>query len=231
MDKDNAERFLAAHARIEKKMMEMCGATKYIPFATALSQCARDDLTISHYQEDLREFNELRNSIVHLRDRAEEIIAVPTDRAVADIEKIADLVESEARVLKYASQPVITVRMDNTVEEAWKLMEQMETSKLPVYGDKGYIGLLTTESIARWALTTDQSRRKVADVLTTGKKNKVAFVGKKCSRKTVLSAFQDSLSHGAPIVAVIITETGSRSQKPVGIITGADLPRITADFL
>lgn len=65
--KSNAERFLDAYAQIEAKMTSLCRETKYVPFSQLLSRLSSHNHVISNNQEELREYSELRNALVHMR--------------------------------------------------------------------------------------------------------------------------------------------------------------------
>lgn len=122
---DNARRFLDAYASIEHELSTMARETRYIPFSQLLSMCAKHSWVVSHHQEELREFNELRNAIVHLRDSRNEIIAQPTDQAVQDIERLAKLLTGDDTLLQYASKPVKTVSLQDTIPSAYTLMKSL----------------------------------------------------------------------------------------------------------
>ena len=110
-------------------------------------------------------------------------------------------------------------------------MEKLNTAKIPVYDNGAYCGLLTTEAIAKWAIKGNQKDRSVHNVLGEDGKNRVAFVSRTTGVKAVLNAYQENLMKGTPLLAVIVTEHGKRSENPAGIITPADLPRIYDDII
>ena len=148
----NAERFLDAYARIEKILYEIIRETKYVPFSQMITRASRENLIISSRANDLRQYHELRNAIVHNRGKENEVIAQPCDSVTDDIEKIADLLEAKHDLLSIASAPVVTVGRNDSIADAYRLMRKMNTSKIPVYQDGVYAGLVTMDEIAGWAL-------------------------------------------------------------------------------
>ena len=68
----NAERFLDAYARIEKILYEIIRETKYVPFSQMITRASRENLIISSRANDLRQYHELRNAIVHNRGKENE---------------------------------------------------------------------------------------------------------------------------------------------------------------
>ena len=89
--KSNAERFLDAYAQLETKMASLAKETRYVPFSQLLSRLAPHNRIIANNQEELREYSELRNALVHMRGVKQEIIAQPCDSVVENIERIADM--------------------------------------------------------------------------------------------------------------------------------------------
>lgn len=222
----NAERFLNAYARIERKMGHIARETRYVPFGQLLSRCARENRVILNRQEDLREYNELRNAIVHQRGKNNEIIAEPTDSVTEDIERIADLLEADVSILQYSSHPVRCVSTKDDIRKTFQLMIEMGTSKIPVYDDGAYRGIVTVEEIARWGLETDHSDHTVQSILTQRKNERVLFLKRNSSIESAIHGFESALNHGTALLAIIITEHGNLNEPPLGIITVADLPKI-----
>lgn len=224
--KSNAQRFLDAYSGIEKKLAEQIRETRYIPFSQLIYRCAKNNYVVSNNLETLREYNELRNAIVHTRGEENEIIAQPCDSVVENIERILRLLSMEDSILNYACRPVKTVKLTDDIHSAFALMEKMETSKIPVYEDKTYKGILTAGMVASWALHTDQETGTVADAMIAKKTETVIFIGKNGNIQQVIKAFENALHKGNTLLAILITEHGNKNEKPLGIITLADLPKI-----
>ena len=152
----NAERFLNAYAQCEKKLAELAEQPKYIPFSQLVARCANRSRVVALNQQSLREYNELRNAIVHIRGSEKEIIAEPCDSVTEDIERIAKLLTEPHDILKYASMPVKTVHIDTSIRDAFHLMQEMDTSKVPVYKGQNFVGMITLDEIAKVAMQEKQ---------------------------------------------------------------------------
>lgn len=224
--KSNAERFLDAYSAIEKKLAEMVKETRYIPFSQLIMRCAKNSHVVSSNLETLREYNELRNAIVHTRGERNEIIAQPCDSVVDNIERIQRLLSLDESVLNYACRPVKTVGLDDDIHDVFALMEKMETSKIPVYEGKTYKGILTVGMIASWALHSDSQEGTVRDAMAAKDKDVVIFISKNGNIQQVIKAFENALHKGNTLLAILITEHGNKNERPLGIITLADLPKI-----
>ena len=108
-------------------------------------------------------------------------------------------------------------------------METMGSSKLPVYAQGGFHALLTMEMIARWTLHQSRTNQPLSGVVSDclyfkDKKERVLFLPRTADVTEAQDLFEASLHRGVSISAILITESGSAHQKPIGIITVADLP-------
>ena len=219
----NAERFLNAYAQCEKKLAELAEQPKYIPFSQLVARCANRSRVVALNQQSLREYNELRNAIVHIRGSEKEIIAEPCDSVTEDIERIA---KEPHDILKYASMPVKTVHIDTSIRDAFHLMQEMDTSKVPVYKGQNFVGMITLDEIAKVAMQGKTDNTVVSDVLSSTKNSRVVFTSKSNNVDVVLRYFDKAREEGITLLAILITESGKPSEKPIGIITTSDLPNI-----
>lgn len=225
---ENAERFLTAYAEIESLLRSITHQDEYIPFMQLVKRSEKQISFISEYYNDLREYAELRNAIVHLRDGQTEVIAYPSEKTVTKIEAIVRILqESRHKALPIATTPVITVTPETKIIDAYYKMKNMHTSKLPVYRGNRYEGILTIETILEWKLFDTQQKTLVGDIVRQGNKHEVVFMNENTSRDNVVMAFQKSLKNGNVLSAVIITKSGNMNEKPAGIVTVQDLPRFT----
>ena len=222
----NAERFLNAYAQCEKKLAELAEQPKYIPFSQLVARCVDLGGRRILKKQSLREYNEIRNAIVHIRGSEKEIIAEPCDSVTEDIERIAKLLTEPHDILKYASMPVKTIHIDTSIRDAFHLMQEMDTSKVPVYKGQNFVGMITLDEIAKVAMQGKTDDTVVSDVLSSTKNSRVVFTSKSNNVDVVLRYFDKAREEGITLLAILITESGKPSEKPIGIITTSDLPNI-----
>ena len=96
---NNALRFLNAYASIERSLNRLQCRSDYMPFKKLVRVAAKHNRIVARNEESLVEYADLRNAIVHQRGRHEEVIAEPLDSVVADIERIAELLDSDETAL------------------------------------------------------------------------------------------------------------------------------------
>lgn len=227
----NAERFLDAYAILEDRLNKILKSKtnisedEYVPFSKLIYQCASLNRIVSINQQALREYNELRNAIVHKRGTENEVLAEPSDAVTTDIERIAQLLQMDDSIMNYVSKPVKTVTSNDNLKDIYALMKQLNTSKIPVYDGNQFKGIVTLEAICEWAMN-GQKETSVAEYIDEKKSRRVLFLKKTSSVQNAIHSFESSVQNGATLLAVLVTETGSLNEKPLGIITTADMPKI-----
>jgi hypothetical protein len=106
----NSESFLNSFAAIEKHLRSIGKADRSASFYQVVDSSARSDRVVRRYRDDLKEYADLRNAIVHERFDG-HVIAEPNDRAVADLSKLqAMLTASTARFRKMKSTAWSVIR-------------------------------------------------------------------------------------------------------------------------
>src|SRR5690606_29731937 len=84
----NSDRFLVAYNRIEKLLSAKVDEEGYFPFYRLIDKVKIKNSVVRKYEDDLREFGDLRNAIVHNRTGIDFVIAEPHDDIVERIEQI-----------------------------------------------------------------------------------------------------------------------------------------------
>ena len=96
----NSDRFIVAYNRIEKILAEKADSNDYSPFYRLIDKVKITNSVVRKYEDDLREFGDLRNAIVHSRTDVDYVIAEPHDEIVEHIE----LIEEKQELLRSRQQ-------------------------------------------------------------------------------------------------------------------------------
>lgn len=227
----NSERFLNAYASIEKSLNEINHSKRYVPFSQLLSLTAKQNKLVERHYADLKEYNELRNAIVHNRDDEMEIIAEPSNRTVTNIEHIAEVLQSGKYALNYASKPVYIIDEKETIQEAFNQMKKANLTKIPVYRNQEFLTLITMEEIAYWGLNHVFQNQCLMEVIADYKQDRVIFIHEKSTISDVITLFEKSINNKEKTPFIIITKTGDKKEKPLGIISSYDLISILSAML
>ena len=187
---------------------------------------------IRSYKDDLKEYADLRNAIVHERSGG-SIIAEPNDYVVDRIERIAAVLEKPPTVIPEFQIKVTTIKDSDSIAKALKLILKQSFSQVPVMKSGKFTALLTANTITRWlgaSVAEDVfslSETTIEQVLTfTEDKKNYAFIGRNTTMFKALELFGESEKEGKHLDALLITQNGKKPEKIMGIITVSDLPTI-----
>lgn len=233
MDRKNSERFLLAFNKIEKLMKSLVKEKDHMSFFKAIDLSKKEHAAIRKYEDDLREFGDLRNAIVHHRTEAEYAIAEPHTEIVELIEHIENLLSQPVTVGTTFAREVHTVRAEHTLEEVLRKVRDKKFKHIPVYKNGEFSGLITANGIMRWlAATVDEKSisREITtmdDILKYEKNgNTYRFIASNTSVYEAQEIFKDSILAGRMLEALLITRNGRQQENLIGIITPIDLIQI-----
>lgn len=147
----NSERFLFAYNRIEQNLKKIDGNNgSYLPFYKLVDNAKRKNPIIRKFEDDLRAYANLRNAIVHNLTDAEFAIAEPHDEVVQKVEQIERLLTKPLTVGKLFRRRVHVMRGTDSLVSGLALIRKQEFNQIPIYGKKGFIGLVTSTAIMYW---------------------------------------------------------------------------------
>lgn len=231
--KVNSERFLIAFSSIEGEMNRRVKSDHYISYSELVRRMSNMDRNYHRFQRYLEEFGDLRNAIVHERIDG-EVVAEPHLKEVESIEHIAQLLTEPERVKPtYLSEVEFCLDTDS-LTNVLNILLPKHYSKLPVYTKEMlFKGLITTDAINEYLVKNiAKIQGKLPDMtisellLQDEKKRTVEFIPTHTTLLSVVIMFEQSLTAGKRLNALIITQDGASNQKPLGIISVSDLPRI-----
>lgn len=232
MTTELSARFLNAFCRLEDELRRITGSGTHESFSFLLDRAAHINAAFAHYREDLKEYAELRNAIVHKRI-GDEAIAEPHPEIVNRIENIADIVTQAPKLADHFRKHVSTCSPQDSVKKVLNILLKGHFNQMPVYNGKKLVGLLTSDSIAFWLAETFQNsdfvdpETKVRDLLNfpAGKDDFSILSGSKTIFDAI-DAFESAHKRGRNLKAIIITENGNEDQHPIGIVTTLEIPTL-----
>lgn len=228
--KEQSGKFETAFNRIHKALREMVKETESDAFVELLYSGYKNHSLIRKYKSELHQFAKLRNAIVHERVNADYYIAEPHIEVVERIEEICREFEKPQTALSIATSPVFYYYEDAYLKDVLKVINKFDFTRFPVYDkDDKYVALLTSTEIIQWMAKHFSSEVihfedvRIKELLTKGKNYFVTFVTEDASLYEIEELFERYHTRGKKLQAVIITETGDRHGKPIGVITPWDL--------
>jgi CBS domain-containing protein len=232
-----SERFVAAYNRIEREMTKRAKLDRYVGFAQLVRRLARTDSTIAQFADELFEYGELRNAIVHDAFEPGRLIAEPHPDVVERMEHIAEVLERPPLVIPEFERKVYTVRSQDSILDVMGLIRQLGYTQFPVYDQDGkFAGLLTDRCLARWlTFELDKVRENSLEEITVAhvtvydktKGRNVTFLPKKATVFDAYNEFECRMGIDGPrLEAILITERGKKDEPLLGIITPWDIFRL-----
>lgn len=228
-----AEEFLHLLNQIDEHLKGIVKRHEGRGFMMRLDIAARQDPVLSRYKEELREFSELRNAIVHYREFPARVIAEPTDDALARLRRITDDILDPPRLIPTFAGGVRCWKPAEPLREAMALMNDKGYSQLPVF-DGSRMALLTTDGIARWVLAQtdvciDFTARTVTDILPYEKPGVFRLLRGDATLESARRAFHEALNKGVKLRAILLTSDGQPAAKLLGIVTASDVLQESGD--
>jgi CBS domain-containing protein len=227
--------FMAAFNEIENLLRHTLDEDTHTEFS-ALSREYADKKRLTRGQRDaLSAFGALRNAIAHGRYFDGRPIADPVPEIVVEIERLRDLLLRPPSAMSVIStQQVKVVRPADQLETALAMVREYDYSQLPVY-DETYVGLLTTNAVARWLaaeLTSNEGlpeTTSVSNVLEFAERQDQArLTPRTLSAGEAIELLERGEGRAGPIAALIITHSGKAQERPLAVIVRDDLPALYA---
>lgn len=234
--RDNATRFVDAFHAIEKDLRRRVNAGPEVHFSKLVDLTAPRDALVARHQVDLKEWADLRNAIVHEKTRRH--IARPFAGTVREIERVAELLRKPPLLRQVLGrQRVQVAESTDRVGEALKVMYDHRFSQMPVYGEDKLIGLLTAETFARF-VAANSYNSALPDLATPiwrvlpHEEDPVHYevVSRSSTTTETLALFDAYEAEGKYLDAIIVTRTGRRTERPTGIVTVFDVPKLQASL-
>lgn len=233
MDKQNSERFLIAFNKIEKIMKGMVDQNGHISFFKAIELSKKEHAAIRKYEDELREFGDLRNAIVHHRTEVEYVIAEPHTEIVELIEHIEKLLSKPVTVGTSFAREVHTFQSNDTLSEVLRKVRDKKFKHIPIYEKDEFMGLLTASGIMRWLAATVEEETISREITTMDDMlkyerngNTYRFIASNTSVYEAEEIFKNSVLSGHKLEALLITRNGRKDETLTGIITPIDLIQI-----
>lgn len=227
----NSTRFLNAFVAIEEYLRQQTAEQDgHLGFSQMLRRVGKKEKSVRSLEFDLKEFAQLRNAIIHER-AGDEVIAEPNDLVVKAIEHAAEMITRPPTVFPLFKRQVITISPQTPLKKALKIMYSSGISKLPVLNQEKCIGVLSSNTIARWlGNCVENETLNLEDTTTeavlqfTRKKDRYTFRSRRTDLFSAIAIFDDYEHKGQRLNALLITENGKETEKILGIMTISDLP-------
>lgn len=229
---NNSDRFLAIFSEVERFLRRSVNATRHDRFSDLVARAAEQNRLVRTYQQDLREFADLRNAIVHERGDG-HIIAEPNTRALRDFTYMRDVLLRPPKVMPTFQRDVFVKQLDDTVGEAVVAMRESCFSQIPITSGDAVTAVLTSDTVSRWLAHESANdlvsllETQIKDVLPHAEDpNDYAVISQNATLVDVLMIFEDFATRGRLLNAILVSSSGKPRLPLVGILNVYDLPNV-----
>lgn len=230
----NSDRFLSAFNAIEDLLKKITRTNHHARFFQLIDYAKRNNAVVKKYQDDLKEFAELRNAIVHERHFPNYVIAEPHDPVVEKIEFILNEISEPKTVIPTFAKDVVVYDVHQTLADVLKAINRFSFTHFPIYDQGKFLGLLSQNGIAHWlGKNVDVNIASFSEILLGNvlafeeNGGNFQFIPKNMNVYEAKELFRHGgKNHPPKLNALLITEHGKPEEKMLGIITAWDIIKI-----
>lgn len=229
--------FLGAFNEIEGHFRHVLQRDEGATFKSMLGDYAQEYFLPEEQRRFLRDMSALRNAISHGPYYGGLPIAEPNPRFVDEICRLRHLILKPPLAwdcLDLGRRKVSATTLDTPIRAVLELVHRYDYSQVPVYGAKRYVGLLTTNCIARWladrmdntALIANESVAAVMEFAEAH--DRALLVPKTTTAAEAIQLLSQAGSDGYRPAALIMTTTGDPNESARGVVVDFDLPALNS---
>lgn len=226
-NRPNSEVFIDLFTEIEQKFKEVCGDTYHSNFSELLRRARNLSPIAQRYANDLREYAQLRNAIIHTR-RENFIIAEPHNDVITEIRHIRNLLYNPPKVSKVMREKPFAANPKTPIMEMLEAFANKGFMRCPVVDKDNVVCLITAKTLARWIITKPSNLKDAAieEIIPFADPSDYTIVSENADIVSVIGQFKNSIKKGNYLQAVLITRNGQPNSQLTGIITPSDLPNL-----
>lgn len=241
MDNDvsNAMRFINAYNQVDQTLRAVYNFKRNMSFNDMIRRAVPINSIVRKYEDKLIDYARLRNAIVH-NSKEERIIAEPHTDVVEELEHIADLISEPPLAIKeIATRNVLVLDSDVSIKKALETVAKSGFKIIPICHHETIAGVLTPNRLVQ---VLGENVSENINLETYIEKTPISAIIDE-SDAEVLFAIRpvtitvqealDLFTRNRKLQAIIITKTGINLEKPLGILTIAniiDLNKVVDDY-
>lgn len=230
----NAERFLRAYNEIDHGLRNQYNFKRAMAFTDIIRRSVLINSVVRKYEDDLIDYSRLRNAIVHSGNET-DVIAEPHTNVVEKLEHIAKLICTPPRAVdSICRKDVLCVSANETIKSVIQKISKSGYSNLPVYDGEKLIGIANGQrllDVIGRAMLNNRSIDKFSTEMLIGEivSNQItdtyyAISDESLTLEQALNLFYKNRK----MLVILITKNGSDYEKPLGIISVADIMDINS---
>ena len=229
MFSDNAKRFISAYNQIDQTLRSQYDLSKSISYTEAVRKSARMNAFVKKHEDKLIDYGRLRNAIVHSYNE-NLVIAEPHLEVVEEYEKIATAICTPPLAINTViNRDVHTLTHDTLLCDVIEKIYKTGNSNFPVYKEGMLIGVANSRKLIKEIGKKIYEKRDLDDyVSTTSIEEAINEFGQDpyytiANKEVTLDKILNYFAENRKLSLIIITETGSLLEQPIGVIAIGDI--------
>jgi len=238
-NQDRAERFIHLYNQTDEHLRALLqerrpSSDRYLTFVNVVREVAKFNHRVRDRKDDLLEYADLRNALVHTAGRdGLRYLAEPYPEVIDDFERLAAAIANPKRAEQIGSHNPRRFAPEDSLATALAYMRDAGHGQIVVQGN-GPAQLLSSRGIANWfgqhlgetMATIDAV--PLSDVLPQQPAGSFDIIGRETTIDEIRARFLDLVSpNGERLLALIVTHSGKPTEKAIGIITAWDVVATT----
>ncbi len=226
---DNARRFIVCYNNIDQSLRSQYDLSKSSSYTEVIRRASRMNAFVKKYEDQLIDYGRLRNAIVHSFNDT-MVIAEPHTDVVEEYERLAKVICTPPLAINtVCNREIRTVTHDTPVAQVVENIYKSGNSNWPVYKDGMLIGVANSRRLIKEVGKKVYEKRdinewlqntKIEDAINNfGEDNYYTIANQNVTLDKILQLF----SENRKLSLIIITETGSLLEQPLGVVAIADI--------
>ena len=226
---DNAKRFISAYNQIDQSLRNQYDLGKSSSYTEAIRRASRYNAFVKKYEDQLIDYGRLRNAIVHSFNE-NMVIAEPHSEVVAAYERLAATICTPPLAIDTViNKDIKIISNDTLLKDVVQGIYKTGVSNWPVYKNDMLIGIANSRKLIKEIGKKVYEKKSIDEYLETtkiedaisnfGEDNYYTIVNKNVTLDKILNLF----SENRKLSLIVITETGSLLEKPIGCVAIADI--------
>lgn len=163
-------------------------------------------------------------------------IAEPHEETIAELRKLREYIERPKTAWDIATKPLVTIALEDDLSHAIRCMAEKRITSLPVIADKKVVGFVSERTIVRainsafeigGAFVDEAKIRDIRYDMPYGDDiDTYGYVSRGATVYDVEDMFSDAIKGKKRLLAILVSDNGTESTMPLGIITAWDLYKI-----
>ena len=236
MFSDNAKRFISAYNQVDKALRNQFDLSKSISYTEAVRKSARFNAVVKKYEDKLIHYGRLRNAIVHSFNE-DVVIAEPHSDVVEEYESIAKTIcTPPLAVDTVINRDVKTLQHDTLLCDVIESIYKSGNSNWPVYKDGMLIGVANSRKLIKEIGKKIYEKKDLDEYVNNtliedaindfGQDTYYTIANKNVTLDKILNLFAENRK----LSLIIITETGSLLEQPIGVIAIGDIMDVNKEL-